>query len=123
MRPISILMSAIFAIIFFLMLTCLFTIKEGEHGVILRLGKLVGGLKADEVRVYGPGLHFKWPFIETVRLFDTRLQTLTIQSSRIVTREKKDVMVDYYVKWYIESIAKYFKSTGGNELKAETLLE
>jgi membrane protease subunit HflC len=48
---------------------------------------------------------------------------LDIKSSRIVTKEKKDVMVDYYVKWRIEDLAKYFKSTGGIAFKAETLLE
>ena len=40
-----------------------------------------------------------------------------------MTKEKKDVIVDYYVKWRIEDLAQYFKSTGGNEFKAETLLE
>jgi membrane protease subunit HflC len=58
-----------------------------------------------------------------VRLFDTRLQTMDIKSTRIVTKEKKDVMVDYYVKWRIANLAQYFKSTGGNVFKAETLLE
>ena len=123
MRPISILITAILAAIFIFSLSCLFTIREGEHAIVLRLGKLVPGKTPNSVKVLNPGLNFKWPFIESIRTFDTRLQTLTIQSSRIVTKEKKDVMVDYYVKWYIESIAKYFKSTGGNELKAETLLE
>lgn len=104
-------------------LTSVFTVTEGEHGILLRLGRLVNDSTTGQARVLSPGLHVKTPFVESVRLFDTRLQTLDIKSSRIVTREKKDVIVDYYVKWRIEDLARYFKSTGGNELKAETLLE
>lgn len=101
--------------------SCVFTITQGSHAIMLRLGKIVH--KKGEILVYGSGLHFKAPFIETARIFDTRIQTLDIKSSRIVTKEKKDVMVDYYVKWRIKNLARYFKSTSGNEFKAETLLE
>lgn len=109
--------------ILILFLACVFTITQGEHGILLRLGRLVVDSTTQKVRVLSPGLHFKLPFIETARIFDTRIQTLDIKSSRIVTKEKKDVIVDYYVKWRIEDLAQYFKSTGGNQLKAETLLE
>ncbi|MCE3045717.1 protease modulator HflC [Legionella sp. 16cNR16C] len=104
-------------------LASVFTVNQGQQGILLRLGRLVIDKQTDKVKVLEPGLHFKTPFIESVRLFDTRLQTLDIKSSRIVTKEKKDVIVDYYVKWRIGNLAQYFKSTGGNEFKAETLLE
>ncbi len=117
-KPI-ILSVVIFVLLF--ITTCVFTITQGNKAIMLRLGKLV--TKNDEILVLNPGLHFKLPFIETAREFDTRIQTLDIKSSRIVTKEKKDVMVDYYVKWQINSLANYFKSTGGSEFKAETLLE
>lgn len=100
-----------------------FTIREGNTAIILRLGRLVMDSASNTIKRVGPGLHFKLPFIEQVRVFDTRVQTLDSKSSRIVTKEKKDVIVDYYVKWRIDNLAAYFKSTGGNEFKAETLLE
>jgi len=100
----------------------MFTINQGQQGILLRLGRLVNNDKG-EVKVLNPGLHFKMPFVDNARIFDARIQTMDIKSTRIVTREKKDVMVDYYVKWRIENLAQYFKSTGGNEFKAETLLE
>jgi len=106
-----------------IVLASVFTVTQGQHGILLRLGRLVDDSATGKAKILSPGLHVKTPFIETVRLFDTRIQTLDIKSSRIVTREKKDVMVDYYVKWRIEDLARYFKSTGGNQLKAETLLE
>ncbi|KTD32694.1 HflC protein [Legionella moravica] len=110
-------------LILVLLLTSVFTVTQGQQGIILRLGRLVKDAQTDKVKVLKPGLHFKTPFIESVRIFDTRIQTMDIKSTRIVTKEKKDVMVDYYVKWQIADLAQYFKSTGGNEFKAETLLE
>jgi len=113
----------LFILLFFLLITSVFTVNEGQQGIILRLGRLVNEPHTDKVKVLNPGLHFKTPFIENVRIFDTRIQTMDIKSTRIVTKEKKDVMVDYFVKWQIADLAQYFKSTGGNEFKAETLLE
>lgn len=113
-------------LIFFLLMIVLasvFTVTQGQQGILLRLGRLVEDRQTQHVKILQPGLHFKTPFIETVRLFDVRLQTLDIKSSRIVTKEKKDVIVDYYVKWRINDLARYFTTTGGNELNAETLLE
>ncbi|MCP0914070.1 MULTISPECIES: protease modulator HflC [Legionella] len=118
---------ALLAIVIFISLIILFasvfTITQGQHGILLRLGRLVKEPGTDKVKVLAPGLHIKVPFIESVRLFDTRIQTLDIKSSRIVTREKKDVIVDYYVKWQIDDLSQYFKATSGNQFKAETLLE
>lgn len=110
-------------LIFLLLVTSVFTITQGQQGIILRLGRLVNEPNTDKVKVLQPGLHLKTPFFEKVRVFDTRIQTMDIKSTRIVTKEKKDVIVDYYVKWQIADLAQYFKSTGGNEFKAETLLE
>lgn len=103
--------------------TCFFVVDQGRQGILLRLGRLVTQGSSQDAQVYGPGLHLRMPMIDQIRIFDTRLQTLDIKSSRIVTKEKKDVIVDYYVKWNIQDIPKYFKATGGNSYKAETLLE
>ena len=111
---------AMFVVILF---SGLFTVNEGESALLLRLGKLTTDSATKKVTVIGPGLHFRIPFIYQVKIFDTRLQTLDIKSSRIVTREKKDVMVDYYVKWRIQNLPAYFKATGGNALQVDTLLE
>jgi membrane protease subunit HflC len=123
MKAMKMIVGMCLAMALLLLLTSLFTITEGQHGIILRLGRLVTDATTQRVKILGSGLHVKMPFIETVRVFDTRIQTLDIKSSRIVTKEKKDVIVDYYVKWRIEDLARYFKSTGGNQFKADTLLE
>ena len=117
------LLGIVGVVAFLVMSLSLFTIQQGYHAIELRLGRLVNDADTGNPLVLGPGVHLKIPLIESVRIFDTRIQTLDIKSSRIVTKEKKDVMVDYYVKWRIEDLAKYFKSTGGIAFKAETLLE
>lgn len=108
---------------FFFALSGTFTVDEGENALLLRLGKLTTDSDTGKINVIGPGLHFKIPFIYQVKIFDTKLQTLDIKSSRMVTREKKDVMVDYYVKWRIANLPVYFKATGGNSFQVDTLLE
>lgn len=110
-------------LILLIIFTSLFTVTQGQQGIVLRLGRLVEDSSTGKVMVLEPGLHVKIPFIDYVRVFDTRIQTMDIKSTRIVTKEKKDVMVDYYVKWHITDLAQYFKSTGGSGLKAETLLD
>jgi modulator of FtsH protease HflC len=123
MRPIAILISSLVIALLFVLLMSMFTITEGQQAILLRLGRIVQNAQTHEAKILTPGLHAKWPFIESIRYFDTRLQTLDIKSSRIVTKEKKDVIVDYYVKWRISNLGQYFISTSGNALKAETLLE
>ena len=100
----------------------LFIITEGQAGLKLRLGEIVKDSDGKD-KVYGPGLHFKVPFLNQVRKFDVRLQTLTVQSSRIMTEEQKYVIVDYYVKWRIEEVPLFYKRTNGMVIRAQTLLD
>ncbi len=117
--------TTLLALLFFaalLGLSSLYVVHEGQHAILLRLGRLVKDKDGNALAV-GPGLHTKYPFVNTVRLFDTRIQTLDIKPSPIVTREKKNVIVDYYVKWRIHDLDKYYRATDGNEFNAESLLE
>lgn len=118
---------SVFGIIVVLAIIILFssyyTVDEGHQALLLRLGKLEKNATTGKVEVMQPGLHFKIPFIEHVRDFDSRLQTLDIKSSRIVTEEKKYVIVDYYAKWRISNLAKFFVSTTGNYQQAGSLLQ
>ena len=74
--------------------------------------------------VYEPGLHFKIPFIETVKMLDARIQTMDNQADRFVTKEKKDLIVDSYIKWRISDFSRYYLATGGGDIsQAEVLLK
>ncbi len=101
----------------------LYIVQQGQQAILVQLGNIITNPKTRLPYLIGPGLHFKLPLINTVRLFDTRLQTLDIKSSRIVTAEQKDLIVDYYVKWRISNLSLYLQRTGGTIERANTLLE
>lgn len=92
-----------------------YIVQEIERAVLLRFG-----------RVHNPdiaeGLHFKWPFMDVVRKFDARIQTLDANAERFLTLEKKSVQVDSYAKWRIVDVAKYYTATSGDQAAAERLL-
>lgn len=110
----------VFIILIFLSFS-LYTVYETNKAIVLRLGKLLHD-NNNKLLVVEPGLHIKLPFIDDVRYFDTRLNILDIKSSRIVTNEKKDVLVDFYVEWKIDNLELFYTRTEGSKSTAEVLL-
>src|SRR5690606_29382600 len=101
-----------------------FVVKEGQRAILTQFGKVERDSDTGEASVFGPGLHFKIPLIEDVKILDARFKTLDGEPDRFVTSEKKDLIVDTYVKWRIRDFATYYLSTnGGNQLQAEALLQ
>lgn len=114
----------VIAIGLIIILMSLFVIPEGERGMVVRFGRLLKDPNSDMAHIYEPGLHFKMPMFDRVKRLDARIQTMDGQSDRFVTSEKKDVIIDSYVKWRIEDFGQYYLSTGGgNASTAEALLE
>lgn len=106
----------------FVTFNSLFVIREGNVGIVTRFGRVVRTADA-ELSVSQPGLHLKIPFIDQVRVLDARIQTLDSQADRFVTSEKKDLIIDSYVKWRVLDPATYYLTTaGGNKMQAEDLL-
>ena len=102
----------------------IFVIDESQRGIVVQFGKVIREGDNDIPKVYEPGLHWKWPFIDDVRKLDARIQTLDGQADRFVTSEKKDLIIDSYVKWRIEDFAKFYLATGGgSRAQAESLLK
>ncbi|MDC9726292.1 MAG: protease modulator HflC [Candidatus Thioglobus sp.] len=97
----------IVAAAFFVLSSALYTVDETQTAIKLRLGEIVSVEKE-------PGLKFKMPFVNNVVKFDDRVQTLDAPSERFLTGEKKNVIVDSYVKWRIVDAEQFYKSTGGN---------
>ena len=84
-----------------------FVVGERERALLFQLGRIV----RDD---YQPGIHFKVPFFQEVQKFDARIQTLDAAPELYLTKEKKNVKVDSYVKWRISDVRRYFTSTGGS---------
>lgn len=101
----------------------LFVVDEGERGIVIRFGRVLKS-NDDLAKIYAPGLHIKVPLFDRVQMLDARIQTMDDQSDRFVTSEKKDVIIDSYVKWKIQNFGQYYVATGGgNRLTAEALLQ
>ncbi|EWH08437.1 hypothetical protein DS2_17257 [Catenovulum agarivorans DS-2] len=109
-------------IIFVLVYSSLFVISEGQRGIVIQFGKVKRDSQNTTV-VHEPGLHFKIPLIEKVRILDARIQTLDGEADRFVTSEKKDLIVDSYVKWRIQDFETYYLKTSGIKSNAEGLLD
>ena len=115
MKKSNIFISAFSLIAVIFISQSLFVVSEVERAVKLRFGEIV----QFDVE---PGLHFKWPIINSVRYFDSRILTLDAQPQRYLTSEKKALMVDSFIKWRVKDVAKYFTTTGGDEERAKRLL-
>ncbi len=92
-----------------------FTIDQTRFAMVVQLGKPVSTLKA-------PGLHFKTPFIQKVIYFDNRRLIYDARPSVIITKDKKNLVVDNYARWQIMDPLKYYR-TVKNEIGAQTRLD
>lgn len=93
-----------------------FTVAQTEKAIKFRLGEIV---RTD----FEPGLHFQVPLINNVKKFDARLLTLDIKPERFLTSEKKNVMVDSFVKWRIKNVGKFYTTVSGDVRHANDRLE
>jgi membrane protease subunit HflC len=94
-------------VLLFVGLMSVFTVKETQLALKLRLGEVISG-------DFDPGLHFKIPLIHKIRHFDKRIQTLDANPEHFLTSEKKNLIVDSFVKWRIKNVVTFFTSVGGN---------
>ena len=103
-------------IVLVMIIVSVFTVDQRENAIIFQLGEVKEVIKE-------PGLHLKWPLIQNVRTYDTRILTLdTPDTERFITSEKKNVLVDSFVKWRIADVKQYYITVGGDEARAQTRL-
>ncbi len=98
-----------------LLSSSLYTVKETQVALKLRLGEIVS-IEGE------PGLKFKTPFVNNVVWFDKRIQTLDSAAESFLTVQKKNVVVDSFVKWRIVDTQKFYISTGGVMAQANFIL-
>jgi membrane protease subunit HflC len=99
----------------FLIFTTTFTVSETETVILLEFKKIVGS-------GYVPGLHFKLPYRQ-VKKFDDRILSLESKPERFLTSEKKNVIVDWFVKWRIDEVTKFYTSVAGDKVQANIRLD
>ncbi|UZR30099.1 protease modulator HflC [Methylococcus mesophilus] len=94
----------------------MFTVSETQKVIRFRLGEIV---QSD----YTPGIYFQVPFINNVKKFDGRILTLESKPERFLTSEKKNVIVDSFVKWRVKDVAKYYTTVAGDVVQANIRLD
>lgn len=95
--------------------SALYTVDEREKAIVFRFGEVIRS--NDE-----PGLHFKYPIINNVRKFDSRIQTMDMNPEEFLTDEKKNLVVDSFAKWRIGDVVKFYVTVGGDKRGAEKRL-
>lgn len=109
------LLVGVIAVLILLSLS-MFVVDQRQTAIVLQLGELVD-VKTE------PGLYFKVPLVQSVRYFDSRILTMdSVEPERFITAEKKNVMVDSFVKWRIFDVKQYYISVRGDEMVAQTRL-
>ncbi|CAD6878567.1 HflC protein [Methylomonas albis] len=93
-----------------------FTVAETERVIKFQLGEIVG---AD----FQPGMHLKLPFINNVKKFDARILTMDSTPERFLTAEKKNVIVDSFVKWRIGDVKTFYTTVAGDVNQANIRLD
>ncbi|OZA29495.1 MAG: protease modulator HflC, partial [Hydrogenophilales bacterium 17-61-9] len=94
----------------------MYTVDQRQNALVFQLGEVVSVKKT-------PGLYFKLPMVQNVRYFDTRILTLDAgDPERFITSEKKNVLVDSFIKWRVIDAEQYYVSVGGDESRAEIRL-
>ncbi|MGA8056082.1 MAG: protease modulator HflC [Burkholderiales bacterium] len=115
-QGIALVLAAVVALLV-LAASALFTVDQRENAIVFTFGEIKSIVK-------DPGLHFKWPLVQNVKHFDMRILTLdTPDAERFITSEKKNVLVDSFVKWRIGDVKQYYISVGGDETRAQMRLQ
>ena len=110
------LIAVIAVLVLVLAALSLFVVDQRQNAIVFRLGEVVNVKKE-------PGLYMKLPLFDNVRYFDTRILTIdSAEPERFLTSEKKNVLVDLFVKWRIIDVRNYYVSVGGDEARARTRL-
>lgn len=105
-KNLTIIVSTVLVII--VLLSSFFTVDEREKVIVLQLGKI-------ERTDIEPGMYFRIPLVQTVRKFDSRVLTMDAEPESFLTAEKKNVVVDSFVKWRINDVGRYYTAMGGSE--------
>jgi len=109
---------AVIVLVIFILIVikgALFTVDEREQAIILQLGKHVRTIQE-------PGLYFKLPLVQNVLRFEDRILEYDASAAKIITADKKHLMVDNYARWKIIDPLKFYE-TVRNEFGAQARLD
>ena len=116
MKALSSVLAGLLLLVAVLGSSTVYVVDEREQALLFQLGEVI------DVKT-SPGIYFKIPFVQNVRFFDSRILTMDSEEpERFITSEKKNVLVDLFVKWRISDVRQYYISVRGDEALAQTRL-
>jgi len=86
--------------------SAVYIVDEREKAIVFQFGEIVASSER-------AGIYFKVPIINNVKFFDARIQTLDADPQLYLTREKKNLVVDSFVKWRVRNARDYYTKLGG----------
>ena len=108
---------ALLVVVAMLASSTLYTVDQRQNAIVFQLGEVKDVVKT-------PGLHFKWPLLQNVRLFDMRILTFDdAEPLRFLTQGNRPVLVDSFVKWRVADVKQYYVSVQGDEFRAQTRIK
>ena len=91
-----------------------YTVAENQYACVVEFSKIVA--TNDQ-----PGLHFKVPFLHSVKYFSSATQLYDIPPSEVITLDKQNMTVDCYVLWEISDPLKFYQTLGGTSVAEQRL--
>ncbi|MFT5259831.1 MAG: membrane protease subunit HflC [Saprospiraceae bacterium] len=115
MKGVKVILVALALILVAVFSLSFYTVDEREKAIVFRFGEII---RSDDE----PGYHFKWPFVNTVQYFDARVQTMDAVPESFLTKEKKNLQIDSFVKWRIHDVREYYIRLNGSKIAARSRL-
>jgi membrane protease subunit HflC len=106
MKPRTLLSAILLVIAIIIVTSSIYYVDEREKAIVFQFGEII---RSDDK----PGIHFKVPFINNIRKFDARIQTMDAEPESYLTEEKKNLIVDSFVKWRVKDAFTYYTTLGG----------
>ncbi len=115
MKGLKVILIALVIIVAAFFSLAFYTVDEREKAVVFRFGEII---RSDDK----PGWHLKMPIVNSVEYFDARVQTMDADPESFLTKEKKNLLIDSFVKWRIRDVREYYIRLNGSKIAARSRL-
>ena len=114
MKKLKTVLIALIVIVVVFAANSMFTVRENEYACTVRFSKIID--TTDEA-----GLHFKIPFIDSVKYFSKATQLYDIPPSEVLTSDKQNMTVDCYILWSISDPKLFYQTLGSTSVAEQRL--
>ena len=114
MKKRTIIIAAVLALLLIVATKSVYVVQPNQHACVAEFSKVVSTTNT-------PGLHFKIPFIHSVKYFSSATQFYDIPPSEVITLDKQNMTADCYVLWEIKDPLKFYQTLGNTSVAEQRL--